>query len=162
MTVEDEILLEQYFPYKNLTLKERTYCINLLLNSKELNESEVGVGEHYNPRFDLVFLSLDRKNDIILFDGAIANNEENRMMYGEILKRGSKIVMMNTIYRLSDMYDENKEFTIIEGYSFKDGHITRSTLYEDKAYFESELDPDTFNKAESFLDEKAKSLRLKK
>ena len=45
MTYEDQILTEQNFPYKNLKYDERSFYLNLILNSKELCDRVIWLHE---------------------------------------------------------------------------------------------------------------------
>ena len=40
-TSEEEIILEQYFPYHNMDVEERDYYLNLLLHTKDISDSAV-------------------------------------------------------------------------------------------------------------------------
>ena len=61
MTNEEEVILEQYFRSQNLDKQNRDFYLNLILNSKELTESEFNYTSTSPSKYDLVFISLNNE-----------------------------------------------------------------------------------------------------
>jgi hypothetical protein len=138
MTNSEEILIEQYFPYMNMEKEQRDFYINLLLNSKEVTDSEFNLNSYSSPQYDLVFISLKNDGKLIRFDGAISNGEENKLIEGAIIRRGNKYFVFSNLFRLFELvHDDKKEYDVIDEFRFKDGGVLRKTTYSDKRYFES-------------------------
>ena len=140
MTNEEEVILEQYFRSQNLDKQNRDFYLNLILNSKELTESEFNYTSTSPSKYDLVFISLNNEGSIVRFDGAVSNGEENKLFYGAILRKGNKYVICADFYRLFDLiFGDDKEYRIVEEFKFKEDSVLRRTTYGDKRYFESDI-----------------------
>lgn len=135
----DEILLEQYITYENVSKDERDKCVNLLLHTKEMEESCINNGKC---NYDIVSLNLNRKNNYICFNGSTTNDKENRMIDGYIYKSGNKYFVVNNIYRLYEyLDDEDRIIKCIDLFTFKNNKVYRNTSYANSlAYFEKEFD----------------------
>ena len=164
MTYEDQILTEQNFPYKNLKYDERSFYLNLILNSKELCDSELSLNDKSSSKYELVCLALDNQGSSVKFDGCIANEDERRMIYGYITRLSlNKYRVHMTVYRLCDIIfeDDDKEYTVDETFKFKDKSVVRCSTYENRPYYETEIDFDE-DEAEKFLQNKANKMRTMK
>ena len=63
-TSEEEIILEQYFPYHNMDVEERDYYLNLLLHTKDISDSAVLISEDSKSTFEIVNMVL--KKEIVM------------------------------------------------------------------------------------------------
>ena len=162
MNYEDEILLEQYFTSKKLNRDQRNFCINILLHTKDVSSSEVLLNSKSSCKYDLLFLNLSKEEGYVKFDGAVDNNDENRMIYGQIVTRGNKVFVQTNIYRCSDIVlDENKEYVVIDEFVFKDDRVIRKSRY-DNSYCEDEVELYTEMQIEEYLEDKCNQIRLKR
>lgn len=139
----DEVVLEQYFQYHNMSVEERNLYINLIRHCKDIMDSEKLLPGKTKVQYDLVVLILKKTSDgVVTFNGAVTNDDENRWIDGAILNKGNKYAIATSVYRLSDRLDEDeKEYTVSDQFRFKDGKIQRRSMYSDsKAYYEAEFD----------------------
>ena len=165
MTVNDEIIFEQYFPSINLTTKERNFIINVLLNSKEIEDSAVSINDKSDCSYYLNFLRLNRDGNRVVFDGIITNASENRMINGTILKIANKLAIFFNVYRCSDVVEEDdKEYSFSVQFDFKSDKVIRKTRYLDGRYFEAEVETDLFDETEveEFIQNKTEQLKLQR
>ena len=162
MNYKDEILFEQYFSYKGMTRDQRNFYINLLLHTKEIESSEVYLNNNSSSKYDLQFLNLSEEDYVIKFDGAISNESENRMIFGDIINMGNKLFVRMNIYRCNDLiYGDNKEYSVIDEFVFKNERIIRKSRY-DSGYFEAEVDLFTEMETEEYLENKCNEIKLKR
>ena len=161
MNNDDEILLEQYFPYKNMTIEERNYCINLILHTKDVDESEVSLNKNSYCNFDLLFLHLSKESNYIRFDGATYNDDENRMIYGDIVRVGNKIFIKTNVYRCNDVLYDNNEYSVVDEFVFKNGKILRKTRYN-SSYHEAEIELYDDSEMEDYIERKCRQIKLKR
>ena len=131
MTYDQEILLEQYFPYTNMDEQDRTFYLNLLLSSQELSSSDYNLSETSPSRYDIVCMTLNNEGVMVRFNGAISNGEENKLIDGIIFKRRSGYCIFSNVYRLSEKVFENKEYRTIDEFSFKDEIVKRKSAYNE-------------------------------
>ena len=159
----DEILLEEYFPYSNMNINERSFYINLLLNTKDICDSEVSINSKSSCEYDLLYLNLKKnQNQFVSFDGVIANDSENRMINGQIVRSGNKFIVVTNVYRCNDcINEENKEYTVIDEFVSKSDRIIRKTRY-DNGYYEAEIDLYTEMELEEYLQRKLEQIKLKR
>jgi len=152
MTNEDKILVEQYFPAQNLDENDRNFYLNLLLHSKELTSSDYNFRDSSPSNYDFVFMSLNDEGSIVRFDGAITNGEENKLMYGAILRRGEKYYIFSDVYRLFELvFGDDKEYRVTDEFSFKDGSVTRKSSYGTASSTVSKVTLKTDEEMEEYL-----------
>jgi len=159
----ESILLEQYFPYNHMNINERSFYINLLLNTKDISDSEVCINNKSSCKYDFVFLNLSKIQDkYIKFDGVISNDSENRMINGEIFKYSNKYIVRTNVYRCNDFISEdNKEYSVLDEFVMKDERVFRKTRY-DHGYFESEIELMSEMEVEEYLQDKIQQIKLKR
>lgn len=140
MTSEEEVLIEQYFPFFNMDEKNRTFYLNLLLNSKDLTDSEYNFKKSSPSNYDLVFMSFKNEGSVVKFDGAISNGEENKLMYGAIIKKGEKFYVFSNVYRLFELiFGDDKEYVVVDEFTFKDDKVFRRSAYNGKKGIKKEI-----------------------
>lgn len=163
MNYKDEIFFEQYFPYQNMNRDDRNFYINLILHTKDVSESEILLNDNSSSKYDLLFLNLSRESyDRVRFDGGISNENENRMIYGDIIKAGNKYFVKTFVYRFNDsLLDDNKEYYVTDEFVFKNDRVYRRSKYI-KEYYESEIDLFGEMELEEYLENKCNELKLKK
>ena len=171
MNYKDEIIFEQYFTYRNMNKDMRDFYINLLLHTKDISESEVLLNTRSESKYDLLFLHLMReKINEVRFDGAVANNSENRMVYGNIIKINNKYFVKTNVYRFCDsLSDDNKEYSIIDEFIFKEDRVIRKSRYDrtlsvsdyDSDYYEDEIELYDDLQLSDYLVDKCNQLKLK-
>lgn len=151
MTSEEEVLLEQYYSYKNMDIKTRDFCINLILNSKELTDSEYNYSLSSSSKYDLVFITLSNENGLIKFDGAISNGIENKIIYGSIAKKRNKYYVDNNVYRMFELViPGDRDYRVTDEFKIKDGVVVRKSLYDDGRYFETNIELNSDEEMELF------------
>ena len=159
MTENEEIQLEQLFSYKNMNKNERDFYINLILNSKELTESEYNYNKNSSPIYDLVFLALENKGNYAVFYGAVSNGEENKVIEGSIVKKGKRFFVINNFYRLFELINEEedvKEYNVVDEFAFNSKRLKRKTMYGDKKLYETDISLKTKEELEDYYKSKIK------
>ena len=127
---EDELLLEEYFQYTNMSIDARNICLYILSKSKELDGS-VNAANKFK-KFDLVNMSLKRNGGVIKFNGFASNGEENKFLEGKIKKVDNCFALETNVYRLYEYLDDDeRDYYYSELFSpTKDG-LNRVTIYND-------------------------------
>lgn len=132
--MNNEILKEQYFPHLFLSVEERDYILNLIINCKDIFDSETGLSR----KGTLVQLSMKKENDLIKYNGLLAYETENRCISGYALERKNKIYLNNHIERLC-VNDINKEYDTCdifikseEGYNIESTYSFNNKIYRRK------------------------------
>ena len=122
MTNEDRVLYELRFSYQGLSDEEGDFYIDLIRHIKEVTDSEVNIDGSKSTTYDLVTMSLRRlENGEVSFNGAIANEYENKWIEG-IIKRSNAIVRQTS-------YSNGKHFeATLEPFSKK----SRDAYLQDK------------------------------
>ncbi len=158
MTVEEEIIFEQYFPAENMSIDTRNLCLYLINSSKEVTSSPK-VANPSKP-FELVSMHLKRDNQEVSFNGFISNGEENKFLDGRMIKLNEKYYMRTNVFRLHDSLDEeDKDYIVTEEFDLQPEGLYRKTMYSDGTYFCEKLEPLNELDVDSFVDEKVRGLR---
>ena len=144
-TSEEEIILEQYFPYHNMDVEERDYYLNLLLHTKDISDSAVLISEDSKSTFEIVNMVLKKTPEFITFNGATTNGEENRWVDGKITLDGKPI-----------------DYSVTDKFTFKGDKLYRKTGYASARYFESEFDTYSLDPVEELLKSKLAKEKSKK
>ena len=88
MNYYDEIILEDYFLAEKMTREERNFYIYLLLNTKDVCDSEYRINRHASKKYIFDSLVLSKLDDgSVFFDGVIYNKDEIRTIYGGIVRK---------------------------------------------------------------------------
>lgn len=163
MTHEDEIILEQYFPYKNMTIEERNFFINLFINSKDVSDSEVRINKNSDKSYKVNYLGLNKEKNIIRFEAIVSNSSENRMISGFFKGFGNKMTLVSSVYRCSDVLDDDdKDYKIIEDFVFEDDKVFRKSRYLDGRYYESKVDLYSDDEMEEYIQNITDEYKLKR
>lgn len=143
MTREDRILYEIYFGYKGLSEEEGDYYIDIIRHTKEVTDSEVNIDESKSTTFDLVTMSLRRlENGEVSFNGAIANEYENKWIEGIIKRNGNKAYVDSNITQLHESIKDKKPYNSFDYFNFKRSNaVVRQTSYSNGKHFEAILEP---------------------
>lgn len=138
---DEEILLEQHITYNHMSKDERDFCMNLIINTKDISDSEVVFNNNSNSHFDIINMNIVKKGYDVLFNGNIANNNEFRCIDGRIIRIGNKYCVKTNVYRLHEMLEEDeKDYSTEDIFEIKDDHIIRkSGYYPAIGYYEDEL-----------------------
>ena len=154
----DEILLEQYFTYINMSEENRNNFINILLHTKDIYDSEKNLEGAKYSNFDLLTLHLMNREGIVKFNGAVYNDYENRIIDGIIYSKSNKIYVNTTIYRLNDFVSD-KEYNVNDTFVFKDGRVIRRSVYDDGKYFEDEILLMNNQEVQEYLENKVDNMK---
>ena len=161
MTDNEEVLLEQLFGSRNINKSQRDFYINLILHSKELQDSEFGCDESSPREYDLVFLSLVGEGKKVSFNGAISNGVENKWITGHVISTKRKHLLKTSVDRLSEMVpDSEKSYDYFEIFEFDKDDIKRTTTYSDGRVSTSKITMKTFNEMEEYYRGKINPDRL--
>lgn len=120
-----EIIKEQYFPYRNLTKEERDHYLDLISRIHYIDGS-----------YELVDLSLVGDT----FTGDIINDGHVKFIKGYILHHNNKELVHTEFYRPDEVVGETPSIATTDTFRTKNGVTTRSTLYNDGRYYEAILD----------------------
>ena len=164
MTYEDEILLEQHFSYKNMSIEERNFFINLIMHSKDVCDSEIFLTNHDTSSYDLLYLNFSNENGVVRFDGATCNEHTNKLIYGTIDRIGNKYSVKTNVYVCNDFIydDDRKEYTVNDVFVFKNDKIIRRSCYQDGVIYEAEVEFLNDNEMEDYLQDKCNEMKLKR
>lgn len=138
---EEEMLLRDVISCDNMDIKTRDICVNLLLNTKEMSDSEYILPDKTSEKYKIYGLNLISDGYKILFNGIVFNLNENRFIDGEIYRKQNKYYVSMNIARLNLCIEEdNKDFSTCDIFNVKEDHILRKTGYaQTGTYFEEEL-----------------------
>lgn len=151
MTDNEEVLLQQFFSSRGIDKSKRDFYINLILSSKELQDSEFGCSGESIRQYDIVMLSLVREGKRVSLNGAISNGVENKWIQGSISGTERKQLLSASIDRLSDMVpDSEKIYEYFETFEFGEEGVTRTTVYGDGREFKSKIDMKTQEELEEY------------
>lgn len=136
-----QILVEEYFPYENMTVEERNFIMTLLCNTKELEDnSDMRIVQ-------CIFRKLE--NGMYKANGMIASEiSENRGFDAYIDITNNEVSIKSNIVKLLSK-DANKEFTEYTNFKkISDDTYHRQTKYSyNSTYFESDIVINDFNKS---------------
>ena len=164
MTDADEILLEQNFSYKNMSMEERNFYINMMMNTKDVCDSEIFITNHDLPYYDLFILNLNKEEDIVSFDGVVNNEYTTKLINGTIEKRNNKYLVKTNVYIYNDYVFEpdKKEYGVYDEFIFKDNKILRRSRYEDDTFYESEVFFMNEDEMDDYLQNKCDEMKLRR
>lgn len=155
MTSDEEVLVEQYFKCKNMDETSRNFFINLILNSKELTDSEFNISVNSNSSYDLVYLTLKNERDYISFSGAISNKEENKVISGAILIEGNNYCIYTDVHRFVEtLSDRDKDYHVTDEFIFDGSSVLRKSTYNNQKYYETNITLKTDEEMESYYKNK--------
>jgi hypothetical protein len=158
MVYEDEIIFEQYFPSENMNEDTRNLCLSLIGQSKEFTDSPKVV-DNSEP-FDFVSMSLNKRNNIVTFNGFISNGIENKFLDGRIVKSNNCYFLKTNVYRLYEYLDDDeRQYSLDEKFELLDDCLVRKTLYSDAGYYDEVLPALTHIDIDSFAEEQVRRLR---
>ncbi|MGM9877209.1 MAG: hypothetical protein ACI33S_01040 [Bacilli bacterium] len=138
---DEEILLEQYITYNNMSKTTRDMCMHLISNIKEVTDSEVVISGNNQRSYSIVSMNFNSDGYVIKFNGFLTNEDENRFIDGTIVRKANNYYVNTNIYRLDEFLDdEDRDYSTHEVFTIKDDKILRKTLYKPAiGYFEEEL-----------------------
>ena len=126
----EEILKEQLFPYLNMSIKERDFCIEVLRNCKDISDSNNKVDG--TAKCDLVQMSFSKKDDgIIHANGAISigtKKPENRCIDADIFISNDSIIVDMLVTRLM-VEDKYKEYRVVDQFKYENNILRRKSFY---------------------------------
>ncbi len=151
MTHEEEVLLEQYYQYINMDKTSRNFYINLILNSKELTNSEFNLRSDSPSSYDLVILRLNNEGCIVTFECAISNGEENKFINGIISRKRNNYSIYMFVHRLNDLVSTSlKDYHVTDKFVFNNNTVLRKSSYSNQKYFETNIVLKTDEEMESY------------
>ena len=164
MTNEDGILSELRVGYQGLSDEEGDFYIDIIRHIKEVMDSEVNIKGSKCSSYDLVTMSL-RKLDSgeVCFNGAIANEFENKWIDGLIKRIGNKVYVDSNITQLHESVEVKAPYNVADYFNFKrSGVVVRKTSYGRGKFFEIELEPFKKEDIEAYLQDKVDSMKSKR
>ena len=133
---------EEDFLFENLNENESSYYLNLLKNSKDIEQSFMVTIGSRDYAFDFVQLGI-RKNedDTVSYNGIVSNKKESKYVNGKITNLdGNGYSIESSVYRLSSSVDDReRRYKVSETFLFEDECVVRKTSYDCGVYFESKL-----------------------
>lgn len=161
MTNEDRILYELRFGYQGLSDEEGDFYIDLIRHIKEVNDSEVNIDGSQTSIFDLVTMSLKKlENGEVSFNGAIANDFENKWIDGVIKRIGNKAYVSSNITQLHESILDKKPYVVLDYFNFSGSKsVIRKTTYDDGRYFEAVLKPFSVEDRDAYLQDKVDNMK---
>lgn len=164
MTNEDRILYELRFGYQGLSDEEGDFYIDLIRHIKEVTDSEVNIDGSKSTTYDLVTMSLRRlENGEVSFNGAIANEYENKWIEGIIKRNGNRAYVDSNITQLHESIKDKKPYNSFDYFNFKRSNaVVRKTTYGNGKYYETILEPFSKEDIDAYLQSKVDSLKSKR
>lgn len=131
--MKNEILKEQNFPSINMSYEERDLILELIVNCKDIRDSELG----NTKKGELVQLTMRRENNIVKIDGMLHYKEENRTLEGYVFYDNDNVIFDMHIIRLL-VNDLKKEYSTLDVFTPLDlGYkVTSSYNFDSKQYIE--------------------------
>lgn len=166
MNNSDKILFEQFFHYsgnKKISNKQLRYLINLILNSKEFNDSGVKISNKKTKGIltNLSFKSFDYFGMSVAFNGTYVVtdgiNKESRAIEGYIVISNGEVIISSVVTRYSDNTDS---FKLKEIYYIEKNHYYRCSIYPNVS-FKDDIGYYEFEKYDDFEEQTLKRLRGK-
>ena len=161
MTNEDRVLYELRFSYQGLSDEEGDFYIDLIRHIKEVTDSEVNIDGSKSTTYDLVTMSLRRlENGEVSFNGAIANEYENKWIEGIIKRNGNKAYVDSNITQLHESIKDKKPYNSFDYFNFKRSNaVVRQTSYSNGKHFEAILEPFSKESRDAYLQDKVDSMK---
>lgn len=123
----EAILDEERFPYKNMSLEERNFYLNIIRKCKDICDTENKVGN--KSTCEIVELRLKKENNAVGFNGFLSIDNENRCIEGELFLQDKNTIMVDyKITRLSTT-DEHKEYRVYDMFKLQNDVLKRSSVY---------------------------------
>ncbi len=166
MNNSDKILFEQYFHYsgnKKINNRHLRYLINLILNSKEFNDSGIKISNKKTKGIliNLSFESFDDFGMSVGFNGTYVVTDdicrEGRTIEGTLVISNGEVNISSLITRCSGNTDS---FTLKEIYYIENNHYYRCSIYPSVS-FKDEIGYYEFEKYNDFEEKTLKRLRGK-
>ena len=127
---KEEMFKEQRFPYLNMSIEERDFCIEILKNCKDISDSDNKVDGTAN--CDLVQMKFSKEDDgSIHANGVVSignNKPENRCIDADIFISNSSIIVDMLVTRLM-VEDKNKEYRVLDEFKYENNVLRRKSLY---------------------------------
>ncbi len=160
---DGEVLFERYFKGINITADTRNYCYMLLSNIREVENSRF-VDKNQSNEFELGTMTFKRSGRYkFLFDGAITNGIEGKMVDGVITIEDRDIIIETNYYRLNEfLEDDEKFYSTTDAFVQQGDRTIRITTYSDGMKFTEEVDLLSGEEVDEFAIQKSKYLLSKK
>ena len=126
MTEEEKILLEEYFPMKNMNEDDRAFYLKMLFAIKELTDSDFNLGNSPS-QYDFTLMTLNNSGPYVSLDGCITNGVENKLMYGSIIRKNNTYFIVSNYSRLSSEVTDVKNYTVTDNFIFNPGGVIRES-----------------------------------
>lgn len=131
MNKVDLIIEEQYFPYMDMSLEERNFCLSILKNCKDICDTDQKVGN--KSKCEIVQMNFKKQNSkLIKAEGSliIKDNKvcEVRAVEADIYLEKAKVIVDMHINRLC-ANDKNREYTVLDIFEFENDKLKRTSEY---------------------------------
>ncbi len=141
-------------------LKKKIESIPSVLKNLSL-PANFNIDESKSTTFDLVTMSLRRlENGEVSFNGAIANEYENKWIEGIIKRNGNKAYVDSNITQLHESIKDKKPYNSFDYFNFKRSNaVVRQTSYSNGKHFEAILEPFSKESRDAYLQDKVDSMK---
>lgn len=157
MTTEDKMILEQYIQYEGISEEKADKCLDILRHSQDIMDSSKTVSDKGPSSFDIVVMSFKAtdNDDVVTFNGAISNGNENKWLDGRIEAIANKALVVANVRRLHpSLSEKDKDYKFFELYSFKDKEVHCEASYSTGECFERIMEPFIPEELESYKQSK--------
>ena len=124
------ILKEQNFPYIDMSIDERDFCIKILSLCKDINDSNYKVDN--NGKCEIVQMYFKKQGNVINANGALvlssSSYSEKRWIDAYIYTEKEKIVVDMKVERLG-IKDKNRVYTVLDEFELKNDKLQRKSCY---------------------------------
>ena len=159
MNSENEQLINQTYSYENMEEIDRNFYLNLILQSKDVSDSDINTNDYCN-KYDILWIKMCRDKSTVRFDGVIFNKSERKMINGTINNRGNTYYLVTNVYRCSDyVFGEDKEYVTYDNFRFEDDRVVRMSRYENTLFTEKEIEYNDPVEIDNYLENMVMSLK---
>ena len=120
------ILDEQKFPYENMTLDERNFCLKVIRNCKDISNSDHKVNGIGN--CEILELEFKKENSYIRANGILTISNENRLIDAEIFIEKEHVVVDMLITRL-EVKNEINKYRVLDEFTQEKDSVKRKSYY---------------------------------
>ena len=129
-TKKQQILDEQYYPYLFMSKSERDFCLKVLNNCKDINDSNHKINNI--GKCQIVEMSFKKENGIIRTTGSLIIGDglkkECRTMEADIYIKKDNIIVDMLITRLNSN-DKNRQYRVLDEFKLENDILKRRSQY---------------------------------
>lgn len=155
---EQELLLEKYLRSQGMSKYVRDFYMTLLLNTKDVLDSDHAIGNRNFEIFDMTLIATD---DSVIFSGLSTNGTENRTMDGEIRQINNGFYVATTVQSFGvqksdedeELYNVYDMFYILPNETIRKSHYSIDPFFDETEMNQVEEKTTSLGKLETISDQ---------